>query len=146
MSDYSEYVGKRVMLTHNLKEANDKGELAEELEGTVEAANPLGVMFKPKGQVKALLFEAGDIEEVRYAPEKAKTMKAKTLKPITFGQAKGHLLERHGLTLAEVNGLTEEQALEYHNGLDHVALDLGHVHGEKESAPAAAAQADEDAA
>lgn len=149
MSDYSEFVGKKVVLTRNLKQANDKGELAEEIEGTIEAANELGVMFKPKGQVKAQILETDEVEEVRHAPEKAKTLKAKTLKPITFGQAKGHLLERHGYTLAAVNAISEQDALDLHNSIDHVAEDLGHVHGEKEQAPAVAAQADssdEDAA
>ena len=139
MSDYDKFVGKRVVLTRNLKEPNAQGELAVEIEGTLEAANEMGVMFKPKGQIKPEIFDLGEIEEVRYAPEKAKKIKAKKLKPVEFGQAKSHLLERHGLTLTKVNGFTEEQALEYHNAIDHVAADLGHVH----EAPKAPGESDE---
>lgn len=135
MSEYDKFVGKKVVLIRNLATPNEKGETAVELEGTVEAANELGVMFKPKGQVKPEIFENSEIEEVRYAPEKAKKIKAKKLKPVEYGQAKSHLLERHGLTLTKVNGFTEEQALEYHNAIDHVAADLGHVHEDK-TAPA----------
>lgn len=142
-SPYTDFVGKKIVLTRNLKEPNAKGELAEEVEGTLEAANPQGIMFKPKGQVKPEIIMADEVEEIRYAPEKAKALKAKTLKPITYGQARGHLLERHGMTLTQVNGLTEEQALAYHNELDHVASGLGHVHGEKDAAPAAEAVAAE---
>ena len=142
---YGEFVGKKIVLTRNLDQPNDKGELAEEIEGTLEAANDQGILFKPKGKVKPDIIVTKDIEDIRYAPEKAKNLKAKTLKPITYGQARSHLLERHGMTLSEVNAMTEEQAFKYHQELDHVAAGLGHVHGEKES-PAAEAVADEEAA
>jgi hypothetical protein len=147
MSDYEKFVGKKVVLTRNLKEADAEGNLAVELEGTLEAANAVGVMFKAKGQVKPEIFELGEIEEVRYAPEKAKKQRAKKLKPVEYGQAKSHLLERHGLTLTQVNGWTEEQALAYHNEIDHVKADLGHVHEDKseaEAAEAVAAESEED--
>ena len=144
MSDYDKFVGKRIVLVRNLKTPNDKGELAVEIEGSLEAANELGVMLKPKGQVKADIIDAAEIEEIRLAPEKAKSLKAKPLKIIELGQAKSHLLERHGLTLKEVNGLTEEEAFEYHETINHVESDLGHIHQNKESAPAAQAVADEE--
>lgn len=149
MSDYDKFEGKKVVLTRNLEKPNERGETAVELEGTVEAVNDLGIMFKPKGQVKPEILLNPEIEEVRYAPEKSKKAKAKKLKPVEHGQAKSHLLERHGLTLTKVNGFTEEQALEYHNAIDHVAADLGHVHEDKadsEAAEAVAAEADADVA
>jgi hypothetical protein len=127
-TDYGQYVGKRVVLTRNLKEANDKGELAEELDGTLVAANSKGVMFTPKGQTKADIIAADEIEEVRLAPDKAKKLTAKKLQPVELGKARAHLLERHGLKLDDVNKLTEEDAFSYHAQLDHVALNLGHVH------------------
>ena len=49
---YGEFVGKKIVLTRNLDQPNDKGELAEEIEGTLEAANDQGILFKPKGKVK----------------------------------------------------------------------------------------------
>lgn len=127
-TDHSQYVGKKVVLTRNLREPNDKGELAEELDGTLVAANANGVMFTPKGQTKADIIGADEIEEIRFAPEKTRKMIAKKLKPVELGKAKAHLLERHGLKLRDVNNLTEEAAFEYHEQLDHVILDLGHVH------------------
>ena len=146
MSDYTKFVGKKVIVTRNLDKPNEKGELAVEVEGTVEAANVHGVMLKPKGQVKPEILNLDEIEEIRFAPEKAKNIKAKVLKPIEHGQARGHLLERHGLTLKEVNALSEEEALEFHESIDHVAKDLGHVHGSKEETPAAEAVAAEESA
>lgn len=138
MTDYTGFVTKKVILIRNLSEPNEKGESAVELEGTLEAANASGVMFKPKGQVKPDIINASEIEDIRLAPEKAKKITAKVLKPIQLGQARSHLLERHGLTLSEVNGLSEEDAFKYHEGIDHKEADLGHVHGEKESQSKAA--------
>jgi hypothetical protein len=125
---YNQYVGKRVVVMRNLPEANDKGELLEELDGTLVAANAKGIMFTPKGQTKADIIASEDIEEIRLAPDKAKKLTAKKLQPVDLGKARAHLLERHGVKLADVNSLTEEAAFEYHAQLDHVALDLGHVH------------------
>ena len=139
--DFSEFVDKKVILVQNLKEPNEKGEGAVEIEGTVVAANAIGILLKPKGQVKPVIIEVGDVEQIGYAPEKIKAIKAKMLKPITYGQAKSHLLERHGMTLTDVNKLSEEEALKYHNGLDHKVLDLGHVHGDKASTARAEAVA-----
>lgn len=144
MADYDKFVGKKVVLVRNLETPNDKGELAVEIEGTLEAVNRLGAMLKPKGQVKADIIDADQIEEIRLAPEKERNLKAKVLKIIEFGNAKSHLLERHGLTLSEVNELSEEDAFEFHEGLDHVEKDLGHVHQAKESAPAAQAVEEEE--
>jgi hypothetical protein len=131
--DLSEYTGKKVIVTVNLKEANEKGELAEEREGKAESANALGILFKPKGRTGLELIEIGDIEDVRLAPETDKKLTRRQLKIVELGQAKAHLLDRHGLTLAEVNGLDEEQAFTYHESLDHEALDLGHVHTDKDA-------------
>lgn len=150
MSDYSKFVGKKVVLTRNLATPNENGELAVEVEGTLEAANEFGIMLKPKGQVKAEIINASDVEEIRLAPEKAKTIRAKTLKLIEEGQAKSHLLERHGYTLTQVNAMSEAEAFAIHLGIDHKASDLGHLHADKSATPAAeavaAAESDESAA
>jgi hypothetical protein len=135
----STYEGKKVIVTVNLKEPNEKGESAIEIEGTAQNANDLGILLKPKGKTNLELIEAADIEDVRYAPEPDKKLTAKSLKDVEYGQAKQHLLDRHGLTLTDINSLTEQAALDYHSGLDHKALDLGHVHGAKASEERAAA-------
>lgn len=135
----SSYEGKKVIVTVNLAEPNEKGESAIEVEGTAQAANDLGILLKPKGKTNLDLIEASNIEAVRLAPEPDKKLTAKTLKDVELGNAKQHLLDRHGLTLTDVNALTEESAFNYHAGLDHKALDLGHVHGAKASEERAAA-------
>jgi uncharacterized DUF497 family protein len=137
-TDFKQYVTKKVIVTRNLKAPNDKGELAEEVEGTLVAANAMGVMFTPKGQTKADIISLDEVEDIRLAPEKSKKLSAKKLKPVELGKAKSHLLERHGLKLADVNALSEEDAHSYHEQLDHKALDLGHVH----TAEATAAETD----
>jgi hypothetical protein len=132
-ADYSEFEGKKVILT-----ATVDGEQVE-LEGTAETVNELAILFKPKGKAKLDIIEAENIVGVRYAPEKPKTLKAKSLLPIQYGQARQHLIDRHGYTLSDINAMTEEQAYNFHKELDHKASDLGHVHAAKEQTEAEAA-------
>jgi hypothetical protein len=142
--DYSQYQGKKVIVTVKLKEPNAEGALAEEIEGTAEAANNLGIMLKPKGKVSPQLIEAGDIEEIKYAPEKAKKLSRKTLKPVTFGDARQHLFERHGIPADQLENLDEEAALKAHSDIDHEKL--GHYHGVKETKAESAIAAESAAA
>lgn len=134
--DYSQYNGQKVVLT-----LVPEGESTEpgKLEGKVEVGNALGVLFKIKGKAQPELVEASRITGVEAAPEKPKELKAKTLKPVELGGVRAHLLERHGVSLDWANSVTEEQAKEYHDGLDHEALKLGHVH----KAPEASTERDE---
>jgi hypothetical protein len=135
LASYEEYKGKRVVLK---RKAAD-GSLAE-VEGTVDTISPIGVLFKAKGSPSLELVVADDIEDISLAPTKEVSIKAKTLKPVQLGGARNHLLERHAYTLAQVNALTEEDAFGVHANIDHVAADLGHVHGEKASSDAPAAE------
>lgn len=141
-TELSQYEGKKVVLVQNQGEGKD----AIELEGTAEKANALGVLLKPKGKVKLELIELDTIEDIRLAPDTSANLKAKKLKVVKLGQARSHLLERHGYTLAQVNELTEDAAYELHAGLNHVELDLGHVHEDKAETPAAQAVAEAEAA
>lgn len=143
-TDFEQYVGKKVTLTRNLAEANDDGQTAEELEGTVEAFAGSVLLFKPKGKTTADMIEVGDVESIDYAPDKAKKISRKKLKPVTYGQARNHLAERHGFTLKQVNEMTEKQAFEAHNGIDHEGQDLAHVHVEKDKAENKESSTDED--
>ena len=149
-ADYSEFQGKKVIVVRNLPEPDENGAQAVEVEGLAQSANELGILIKPKGKVKLDLIPADEIEEVSFAPEKAKALKAKTLKVVEYGQARAHLLERHGVDLEWVNSVSEQEAYDYHKTLDHVELKLGHVHGEKSKSEAeqaiAEAEGDEDAA
>lgn len=127
----AEFKDKKVVVTRNLPEPNEKGESAVEIEGTVQIGNALGLLIKPKGKTNFELIPAAEIEEVVLAKESNKALKRSKLQHVKLGQARRHLLERHGIALAWVNNATEEQALEYHNSLNHEELDLGHVHVEK---------------
>ena len=136
--DLRKYDGKRVVVTRNLSEPNEKGESAVEVEGVVQAANEHGLLIKPKGQVQFKLIPSDEIEEVRLQEDKSNKLKASKLNIVKLGSARRHLLERHGYTLDWVNGVTEEQAYEHHAEIDHVENDLGHVHVEKKDKDAEA--------
>lgn len=130
MSDYEKFVGKRAVLVRKLDAPKEDGSTAEELEGTVDSYNELGLLFKPKGKVNLELVETDYIEDLRPITEAPKKLKQKTLKPVPYGQTRNHLLERHAFTLVQVNGMTEDQAVEAHNQIDHSVL--GHVHSQPE--------------
>lgn len=136
-TDYSTLVSKKVTIVRNLKEANEKGETSEEVEGTVQASNEMGILIKPKGKTNFTLIEMGEIEEVYLTPETDKKFTRSKLKPVEAGKVRRHLLDRHGVTLDWVNKATEEEAAQYHDSLDHEKLDLGHVHVEPKEGEAA---------
>lgn len=133
-TDLTKYSGQRVVVQVKLDEPNDKGETLIEIEGKAEAANALGILIKPKGRTQVELVEVDKIESVELAPESEKKLSAKSLAILDLGKGRQHLLDRHGLTLEEVNQLNEEQAFDYHGELDHVELALGHKHEEKKAA------------
>lgn len=143
-SQLAQYEGKRISIVYTGADGTQVT-----AEGKAEKANEKAVLLKPKGKTNFDLIEADKIQTITVQADEAKPLTAKTLKPVVVGASKTHLLERHGLTLGEANGLTEEAGLQYHSELDHAALDLGHVHGVKASAEKAAAleeKAAEDAA
>jgi len=135
--NFEKFTGKKIVVVHKVDGKVD----AEESEGTAEVGNEGGILFKPKGKTQLVLLEAGNIIEVRFVEDKPKNLARKVLKPVQFGQARNHLLERHGYTLAAVNALTEQSAFDEHEQIDHEAQDLGHVHGDKEATPRAEAVA-----
>lgn len=123
-ADYTQFVEKKVILVY-LEEGKDE---ATELEGTLVAANDLGLMIKPKGRTAATIIDMSTVQDVRHAPVSDKAIVAKKLKSVEFGRAKQHLLDRHGLKLSDINRLSEQDAFDFHTGLDHKKLELGHVH------------------
>lgn len=105
----------------------------EEIEGTVLAANELGVLIKPKGKTQAVLVELGDIEgDIAHANEKPKNLNQRTMKVITYGGARQHLVTSHGYKLSEIKPMSEGEAFDFHASLDH--SDLGHVHSDAKPA------------
>lgn len=113
----------------------------KELEGKIEAASEAGLAFKEKGKSNLDLYLPGQVESLQAAPDKPKPVSQKKLKPITLGQARQHLLDRHGVPLDWAKQNSEEAAFEYHKTLDHA--NLGHVHVEPEQTERDKALADE---
>lgn len=124
--ELSQYEGQRVIVTRKLEDGT-----LDEIEGTCQSGNELGLLIKPRGKASVEIIEASDIEQVVFAPEKLKNLSPKYIKEVTYGQARQHLLDRHGYTIGQVNAMTEESALHVHASIDHEANDLGHRHGEK---------------
>lgn len=123
--DVSTYIGKKVIVT-----AKDGEDGSKEIEGKVEAASELGILIKPKGRNDLTLIEAGDLLDVLAPPEQERRLAVKYIKKdIEPGQMRRHLLDRHGLSISYVNGISESDAITYHDGVDH--SDLGHQHGER---------------
>lgn len=98
----------------------------KEVTGTIRAATTAGVPYKEKGKSNLELTTVDQIEEIDYAPAKAKAVTQKKLKPIEFGQARQHLVDRHGVEMTWAKEADEKAALEYHLTLDH--SNLGHLH------------------
>lgn len=119
--ELSEYVNKRVIL-HVIQ--NDGS--TQEIEGKVEAASEAGMAFKEKGKSSLELYMPGQIAEIQRAPEKPKQVIRKRVNPVQLGQARQHLVDRHGVPISWAKDNTEEAAFEYHEQLDH--SDLGHKH------------------
>lgn len=134
----TQYSDKKVVVVRKQEDGS-----AKEVEGTVQTANELGLLIKPKGQTKFDLIPADEIEDIRLAQSTAKAIARKTLKVVELGQARSHLVERHAFTLSQVNAMSEEEAFQTHEGIDHEAGDLGHVHGSKDAAKADDTSSDE---
>lgn len=134
-STLPEFVGKNVIL-HKIE---DDGSVTE-LEGKIEAGSEVGIAFREKGKRDVGLVEPNQIEEITAVAAKPKTLPQKKLKVIAEGAVRQHLLDRHGYARSQVNPMTEAEAIELHDGIDH--SDLGHRHvaeDEKASAEAEAA-------
>lgn len=125
-NELSQYAGQKVIVTYVPDGENE----AKEVEGTAEAANAQAVVLKPKGRQNVELIAAGQIEEISFAPEKAKELKTQELAVVKYGAARKHLLDRHAGRLDKVNKLSEEDALTAHADTDH--KNLGHNHEKKD--------------
>ena len=128
IEDLQQYVEKPVIV-HLI---TDEGTL-DEVHGEIKAATVAGVAFKKKGTSGLQLLDVSKIEEVASAPVKAKPVTQKKIAPIEMGQARQHLLDRHGVELAWAKEADEKSAFEWHASLDH--SNLGHIHVAKDEKP-----------
>jgi len=126
--DLSTLTGKRVTLTYTPRGESDP----VTLEGKVEIGSEIGLMFKEKGKSNVTIVEADLIVSVEELAPKEPNVTTKTLQPIPLGRVRQHLADRHGWTKESANGLTEAQAAEAHDAIDHSVL--AHKHEEPKAA------------
>lgn len=101
------------------------------VEGIVEAASAIGIAFRAKGKSQTQLLDVADIVRHEVMPEKPKVLKQKIMKPVDTVRVRQHLADSHGINLNWLNSVTNEDAENFHNELDHVtgeAGPLGHRH------------------
>jgi len=138
-----DYDGKRVLIK--------LVDFDEAFEATVEAGSDMGYIIKPKGKGGVQLVKSDQVEKIELAPASETTLKPRRLNKVGLDTVKRHLVDRHGYKLSEINKLPTEDALTFHDSLEHD--DLSHFHadppekkekGEKEGAdvPAAATNGD----
>lgn len=121
IEDLQKFVNKESVF-HLLQ---DDGSLRE-VTGVIKAATVAGVPYKEKGKSSLELATVDKIHEIDFAPTKEKSVTQKVLAPIEMGQARQHLLDRHGVELSWGKSADEKSAFDYHAGLDH--SNLGHRH------------------
>lgn len=98
-----------------------------EMEGKLEAYNEVaGGFFRKKGSPNGTIFELSEVQSIEFAPEKARKLSPRQLPIVEYGKARQHLADRHGITLDWINSVTEVEAFEAHEQLDH--SQLGHFH------------------
>lgn len=108
--------------------AEEDGTPGEPKEYLVEEANGGFFILREKGKSSGGLIEGSRILSFEPPAKKVFPLKAKRLNPVDANAVKRHLLDAHGYRVSDINGLTEEQAVELHDGIDHKDLDLGHFH------------------
>lgn len=119
--EYTDYKDKKVVL----ERVTDDGVV--EVEGTVLGAMPgKGISFREKGKTNVELILDHEIEGISTAEGSEAKVKARRLDFIALDKIKRHLVDRHGVTLTQVNSMTAEEAFQVHEDYDH--SDLGHFH------------------
>ncbi|AKJ71868.1 hypothetical protein TIN4_71 [Tsukamurella phage TIN4] len=117
--ELTDYDGKRV----ELKLVGSD----EYVTGTVASSSPEMIAFKEKGKSHLGLVKHDEIEDIRVALEAEPEMKARRLNLVNLDTVKRHLVDRHGYSLADINSMTPEDALAFHDGLNHEPLSHFHA-------------------
>ena len=125
--DLVDYDGKKVEL--KLHEWED-GQVEH---GTVASGAPEMIAFKQKGKSSLQLIRKDQIEFIRLAAEAEPELKARRLNVVELHNVKRHLVDRHGYALADINKMSSEAALEFHDSLDHSPLSHFHADPPKQS-------------
>ena len=120
--DVQKYIDQKVKLDLEGK---------EQMEGVLSSYNDkAGGFFKKKGSPNALIFRPEELVRIEFVPEKPKKMTSKPIPYLTYGKARQHLADRHGVLMSTLKDLSEADALEWHDGtLAHE--DLSHYHSDE---------------
>lgn len=121
--DLTEYDGKRVEL-----KLNDSEDIVV---GTVQSGAPEMIAFKEKGKASLTLVRLDEIEFIRLSAEAEPELKARRLNIVGLDTVKRHLADRHGYALEDINKMSSEDALAFHDQLDHAPL--SHYHADPPS-------------
>lgn len=125
--DLTQYANTKVLARFDTDDA-------ELVKGTVTAATPQGIIFKAYGKSNADLFPANRIRHIEVQADSEPELKARRMDPVSVKNVKRHLIDRHCYNPAEVNPMTPEAALQFHDEtLDHAVL--GHFHAEPPAKP-----------
>lgn len=136
----TEYVGKRVDITFSPEAFDGETDPVTQVTGKVENANEIGFVFKPAGSSKSRLYQVEHIETIAMAPEAEPVLRARRLDPATLKGVKRHLVDRHGYTLEDINAMSPERGLDFHDDeVNHEGL--GHFHAEPKAKQDDAAEA-----
>lgn len=120
--DLSEFKGKFI----DIELADHAGETKEYK--VEESANGL-VLLRQKGKSASALKKLEDvISFTPPAPKPPAPIKARRVNPVEPDAVKRHLVDSHGYGCNQINPISDEQAVELHEGIDHKGLDLGHFH------------------
>ncbi|ANA85846.1 hypothetical protein PBI_WOES_75 [Gordonia phage Woes] len=133
LTDYAE---KRVELKTT--------ESDEYVVGTVASASPEAIAFKEKGRASLTLITKANIADIRIALETEPEMKARRLNLVNLDTVKRHLVDRHGYALADINQMSPENALAFHDEIDHAPLSHFHADPPSKRESDATSEGDED--
>jgi hypothetical protein len=98
--------------------------------GKLIVVTPLAIVVQQRHDTT--MIQLGDLlefsEVIKFTAKEALIIRE--LAGISKEGVRQHLLDRHGLVAEKVRSMTEEDALAYHDSIDHTRL--GHVHGARE--------------
>lgn len=124
--EYAGLVDMWLTVQQDLPGAADGEDTFREVTGKCVASGEKGLVLQVKG--RTLIFEAKDILDVEVIGKRRNSrVSIRWIDKIDQTIVRQHLLDRHGLPLAIVRGLSSTDAMRMHDAVDHEKL--GHRHG-----------------
>lgn len=142
----AQYFNKFVLVNVNTGKDETGADTYETREGKVVTAGRAGIALRSRGNT--IIIEAKDIIDIEETKRNRKPrIVRRVIRPFSRTDfIRQHLADRHGIPVSLLKEIDEETAHDMHEKTDH--SDLGHYHGDRARAVAAAMQrldeADED--